>query len=531
MGGRPGELPGLRPGANPFELTLSRIHDYRAYYPFVNFKRDRVGFWEDDPLYTYFDRVFLPLSDYFQSWYFAPYGFDTAFDRSYDLAINAGISLLGEVLSTPPYGAFCRDPDGNYVWLSDEPTAQGETYATDCVDERQTFEIERGVGRRPFSAYDPELGYYFSDKPQESGHYWTTLAALWALFDPDAYVVGSEGDAGFYAISFYDWFPEEINRLMANLMTENYASFAPRATVDGRKLSLTYVPAAPLYDYEAQAYYDAETGAPLDDIAGEPVESEPSFGLQTDIPFWGFLLSTASYSTRFIDNLNVFRPGNDAEIVIDPRVSEQVAFTDPQSGIRYAAVQPRCDGPTGGATAVCGVCEANEECVGFTGFIGGTFCQPVNDDDEVFRCLIDCTDDPDNCRDGETCDPNGNCVPDDGGFCVGPGACSPDAPLGGCPDGQTCFEGACTERVELSDHCDLIQPEDTGGVQLVKHGAGLAAAYNQSLRAWYEHDAEADPEEDDRLATQYFRNKYRLQLFVDLLETTIATYQIFGRVY
>ena len=521
-------------GANPFELTLSRIHDYRAFYPFVNYKRDRVGFFEDDPLYTYLDRVFLPLSDYFQSWYFAPYGFDDAFDRSYDLAINSGLSLLGEALSTPPYGAFCAAPDGNYVWLSDEPTAQGETYATNCVNESETFEIQRGVGRRPFSSYDAQEGYYFSDKPQESGHYWTTLAALWALFDPDAYVVGSEGDAGFYAISFYDWFPEEINRLMANLMTENYAAFAPRARLSTdreRTLEVNYVPAAPLYDYDAQHYYNAETGAPIEDIAGNPVEIEPTFGLQTDIPFWGFLLSTASYSTRFVDGLNVFRPGNDAQITVDPRVAEQVDFTDPASGIRYAAVQPRCDGASGGATGVCGICEANEECVGFTGFTGGVFCQPINDNDDMFRCLIDCTDGPESCRDGETCDPNGNCVPDGGGVCRGQGACAPDAPYGTCPNGQTCFEGACVERVQLSDHCDLIQPEDTGAVQLVRHGQDLATAYNQSLRAWYEHDAEADPREDDRLATAYFRNKYRLQLFVDLLETTIATYKIFGRIY
>lgn len=525
-------------GADPFEVTLSRIHDYRAYYPFVNFKRDRIGFFEWDPLDSYFWRVFLPLSDYFQSWYLAPYGDDPLFDRTYDLAIHSGFSLIGEALATPPYGSFCANPDDQLVWRSTEPNVQGQVYETDCIDQDDTYEIEPGVGRRPFSRYDAEVGYYFSDKPQEAGHYWTTLAAAWAMFDPDAYVVGSEGDTGFYSISFYDWFDNELERLVGDLLSENYARFAPRARImdgDERRLELTYAPAAPLYDGDTEAYYNAETGERLPDegIEGMAVQTEPTFSLATDMLFYGFLYTTFAYSTRFNDSLNIFRPGNDATVEIDTRVSERIAFTDPTSGIQYAAVQPRCDGPTGGHRGLCGSCEDNSECAGFTGFIGGVFCQPVDDAEEDFRCLQDCTDDPDLCPEGQTCNAAGNCVPEGGGFCQGQGACGPDTPLGVCPEGTTCFEGACVEPVVVSEHCQFIQPEDTPAAQLIKKGQLLAQAYNTSLRDWYTHPVETpeDQAEDDRLATIYFRNRYRLNILVDLMETTIATYQIFGRIY
>lgn len=622
-------------GADPFEIVRSRVAQYRAYYPFVNYRRDNPFFDVWHPLIDYYYRVFLPLSDVFQSWYVAPYGDDALFDRTYDLAINTGFNLLAEVMSTPPYGQWCESTRGTLLHLSDAPELQGLAEPDPACDpDGQRFEIEPGVGRRPFSVYDTQAGYYFPDKPLEAGHYWATLAAVWAITDPDAFILGADGDAGVYAISFYDWFPDEFEALMNQLLAKDYAGFAPRALrVDGVEgLQLQYPVPAPIYDAATGGLYDPETGArsgpftggpvglcspceadadcagytgflggtycqpagdgtdaclrdctndpglcgpgtacdaagncvpedgicaplaadcspeaPLgdceagtcvdgvciDEAARPVVEAEPTFALATDILWYGFLFTTASYSTRFNDQLNVFRPGSDGEVEVeDPALSERVVFTDPLSGVAYAAVQGRCEAAvTGGSVGLCGPCEADAECVGHTGFLGGTYCQPIGEaEDGPFYCLQDCTDDPGLCPDDTECDPRGNCVPARG-ICLGSPACAPDAPLGGCPEGETCVEGACVPRSEPSAHCRFQAGGDTGAVGLLRRGQGLAAEYDAALEAWYTHDASADPEEDNRLARLYYRARYALTNHVDLLETLIATYRIFGRVY
>ena len=69
----------------------NKQYSYQAYYPFVNFRRDRPDFEIWHPLFTYFFRDFLPLSDLFQSWYVAPYGYDNLFDANYEAAIAGSI--------------------------------------------------------------------------------------------------------------------------------------------------------------------------------------------------------------------------------------------------------------------------------------------------------------------------------------------------------------------------------------------------------------------------------------------------------
>ncbi len=630
-------------GADPYELARSKIEDYRSNYAFVNFRRDRPWWDVWNPLFSYYFRTFLPLSDIFQSWYVAPWGDDPLFDRTYDLAINAGFSLLGEVLATPPYGRFCEANDGRLVHLSDEPVLQGDEYIDpDCVDGGRSVVLDPGQGRRPFSAYDADAGYLFAYKPQEAGHVWTTMAAVWALTDPEAYLVGVDGDAGTYSISFYDWFADELDALSASLLTENYPAFAPRGTPDMRygvlKLDLHYPPAAPLYDREAGGYFNAETGAevvadpsagplagpvglcevcetdrdcaghtgtlggsycqplpdgarvclqdctndatvcgdaecdgagncvPGEDLAacevfagacdeGHPIghcdpgstcvdgtcvaypwtpviESDPTFSLSTDILFWGFLYTTSSYSTRFNDGLNVFRPGTDNAVESDPKTSETVQFTDPVTGITYAGVQPRCGGDVipGGAVGLCGECTGSEQCAGNTGSLGGVYCQPLEaGEGEPTFCLQDCTNDERVCRFGESCDGAGNCIPE-AGECFEPRPCNEANHRGSCARGQTCVEGTCTDTNAPSATCQYLRPGDTGAVQMVKRAQKLADDYEASLAAWYSYNG-PDQVEDNRLARRYFRDRSALRRHVELLEYIQAVYSIFGRIY
>lgn len=494
-------------GADPFEMTRTLIDHYRAYYWFDNFRRDRVDFDIWQPLDRSLWSVFLPLSNIFQDWYVAPWGQDDLFDRTYDLARDAGFNLLAEVLRTPPYGTWCETGAGTFSHLSDEIAVQGEADDDRCVGGGGRLRVAPGDGRRRFSLYDDQAGYYFEDKPLESGHYWTALAAIWAVLDPEARLVGLEGDAGVFSISYYDWFADEIDGLFTALLTQDHAAAAPRAVAaeGSEDATLRYPPLAQIYDPETDALYDPETGAAVAEMMadGAMLESETSFSVQSDLLWYGMLLSTASYSTRFNDGLNVFRGGDRGEVTVGEGDAEVHRFTDPLGGTTYSAVQPRCD-DTEGTLGLCDACFADTECEGYTGEFGGVFCQPIEEGSDTFFCLQDCTDDAGLCGAGETCDDVGNCVPD-----------------------------SCEERgsdAAPSAACRLFGPRDSGGVQLVKRGQSLAAAYDEALLAWYTYTG-PDEAEDDRLARAYFGAEFELRSHLDLLETLIATYDIFGRVY
>jgi hypothetical protein len=594
-------------------------------------------------MFSYLDRVFLPLSNYFQNWYLAPYHDDALhaeYNTVWDMAINAGFNLFAEVLSTPSYGTYCRNKDGRLTNLTEQLLTQNQVQVDEsqCAPGTDKVEIAPGEGRRLFSFYDPSAGYYLEDKPQEAGHFWTTEAAIWALFDPDAYVIGLDGDAGVFAISYYDWFGDEIDSLFGGVLSKDYPRFAPRARMTDdagqtstRKAALKYAPVAPLYDpYDRTdgLTYDPETGAaitPWEETGGstglcqpcqdssecagytggyggtfcqndgeedvclmdcsggrecpggthcdansncvpnvgktcaslagncdrahpfgdcdagktcvegtcvEPppvVEAEPTFIMDTDMLWYGMLLTTSSYSTAFNDHLNVFRVGNGTQVDVDES-SERHQFTDPLRGTTYAAVQPRCDGEDGmgGSTGVCGACTEDKECAGYIGNVaGGVFCASITDGGPKV-CLQDCSQDPNGCGDGQTCDDNGNCVPS-GGMCA-EAACDADHPHGACEKGQTCIHGLCRVPAAPTASCDLFGPSETPATRLVDKGAKLSADYQRALRAYYDYNG-PDETVNDRLFSDYIRAKYELQGHLDLLETVIATYELFGRVY
>ncbi len=626
-------------GADPYELMQNKQYSYQAYYPFVNFRRDRPEFEIWHPLFTYFFRDFLPLSDLFQSWYVAPYGYDNLFDTSYEAAIAGSINLLMNVLSTPSHGTYCENNKGELVYLGDSPNLQSEDRADpDCKPDASYIYLPPGQGRRHFSTYDPEAGYQFELKPEEAGHYWATLAAAWALFDTEAYLIGLDGDAGVYAISFFDWFEEEFYEVFASLLTDDYQSFAPRALPEKaspnqgetpRLAKAHYLNSSSFYGYDpltgnfaedpiqglvagstglcescesnnecagftgyiggtfcgslddgsyaclqdctedasvcaegfvcdankncvpgrnidacapyvAECSSDALLGSCPDGSScreGEcyeapesyVIQSDPTFMLKTDIFWYGFLYTTASYSTRFNDQFNVFRPGTPGQVIVgDEEQVEMLSFTDPESGITYAASQPKCsDLISGGTVGLCGTCEVSTDCAGYSeGYYGEVFC--VDDGNGGGICAQDCTNDASLCGFDYTCEADtGNCLPTNG-ICVEE-TCDAEHPTGACDEGFTCDAGTCIETTPYNPQCDISGGEDRVSVKLIKHGQSLAERYlnaSDALVNFSGTDAEYD-----LAITEYYRSRFYLRSHVELLETLRATYDIFGQVY
>ncbi len=633
-------------GADPFEMTKAITDRYRTHYYFDNFKRDRLGWDPINALFGYFYYTFLPLSDYFQNWYLAPEGADEVMDNYWWLSINAGFNLLIEAIATPPYGTFCTTSTGTLLNLSDDsglvgPGQTSEYYLqTYCDPEQPFFEVPQGDGRRTFSAYDVDSGYYFGDQPLEAGHYWATLAAFWAMVDPEAFVLGTDADVGTFSISYYDFFRDEIHQVVNAVMTENFTGFSPvleitGETAEGKRIGrLHHQVLNPIFDgdngllihpetgedlstslgpdrrtlaicepCEANSDCHGATGAlggtfcqPIDDSGelfclqdcfedetlcsddetcddngncvpesgscdevpecdrfhphgacpqGEScngsqceaiwpvVETDSTFGLVDDMLFYGMLYTTFSFSTRYNDQINVFKLGGEEEIVPGEGF-ELLSFTDPISGDSYGAVREACEGgdesATGGPTGLCEPCEDHSECAGFTGDNGGAFCQPVTDpDDEVWFCLIDCTDGPESCPEGTRCNPEGNCVPRDGVCDTEAGQCSEDFPLGSCEGEETCVEGECVGESQ-SAQCRFGLDKNPGSAQMVERGQILAERYNDTLAAYYADDG-SDAERELTLFRIHSRAQYELESHIERINNIRAIFAIFGKVY
>ena len=71
------------------------------------------------------------------------------------------------------------------------------------------------------------------------------------------------------------------------------------------------------------------------------VQAEPSFSILTDIAWYGFSMTTSSFSTAFNDQLNIFRPGTTSEVdVVDSTRAERVTFTNPVTGVTKGLSNP-----------------------------------------------------------------------------------------------------------------------------------------------------------------------------------------------
>ena len=141
--------------------------------------------------------------------------------------------------------------------------------------------------------------------------------------------------------------------------------------------------------------------------------------------------------------------------------------------------------------------------------------------------MQDCTNDEGLCAANEECDRNGNCVPRNG-VCVEKG-CSPENPKGGCDEGFTCLEGSCQEVDTPSEYCQFSEPGDTMAVRMIKRGASLAEEYLQATETIANMNNN-DPEYNTA-NIRYYRSRFYLRNYMDLIETLRATYDIFGKVY
>jgi hypothetical protein len=266
-------------------------------------------------------------------------------DGYWTQAVFDGFNTLFAALSTPSYGTYvtCNrapvpgeattsmytlvsydvDADLNDVF---GPAQPGQTSA---CDRETNVSVFPGDGRRVFTRYDYESGYYLFDKVLETGSFWDYLAAFTALTTTTANRLGVEfaSDQRSFLIPWYKVFEKEMNLLANGIFSENYESYAPRLVAkDGNVAELR--PFRPV----------TFLGSP-DANAGTPINLNINFTQQIYALLFPMSLFQSDYSLHYQDNAHIFQMGSAGQSI--PNVDdgfEILSFTDPANGVTYGAI-------------------------------------------------------------------------------------------------------------------------------------------------------------------------------------------------
>ncbi|MCA9603634.1 MAG: zinc-dependent metalloprotease [Myxococcales bacterium] len=315
-------------GADEFEITQNWVDYYRAYYVFDSFQRDKVSY---SPFNTYsrvLGRYFMPIQNMYQNWvYDRITGYDTwVDDRSQHNGFKSGslrefyatqgmlngFQLFWEVLATPSYGSYKKEGD-EYVLMDYEKRADADLY------------VPPGVGRRSFSVYDNESGYFLFNRVTESGQYYTQLAALTALINSRSRVgFGQDrsADSLSWALPYYIVFKTDVDNLFGSVIQEDSKYMAPQIV-------------------KGELQYHT-----LDDLGTEP-DTGVDGHIKLDIPWttriysmlYGTAALSATYDLSFVQGAQVAIEGS-GEVLQPAPGFETVRFQDKASGRVYAAYRP-----------------------------------------------------------------------------------------------------------------------------------------------------------------------------------------------
>jgi hypothetical protein len=265
-------------GGNQTEHVASIIEQYKNYYPFSAFKRNRFN-WDPN---AYLDRLqgryFENFINAFQWFYY--YGRSLLqYDIGKDLAAAStlGLNTIGEVLQTPEPGTYCRttDPRMGQMYIPESDLGQNQS----CT---APVSVPLGKGRYFWLDFSDNYNYQIT----RIGAYYEKLIALISLMDSTARFARIDAGANFraYSINYYRLYKNEILNLLGGIVVDDARKFYGRVK-DGQ-----YV-ARPIIEDRV--------------LAGQPSEYETLPLLETyntyNLRWYGALLGMA-YLTSDLDS-------------------------------------------------------------------------------------------------------------------------------------------------------------------------------------------------------------------------------------
>ncbi|MDE0880973.1 MAG: zinc-dependent metalloprotease [Myxococcota bacterium] len=362
-------------GADPaaiLERTMNQLDDY---YWFNNYKRDRVSFSTTSPANRALSRTYPTMLLMYQQWLFGRNQTDLILEYPWRTGVFDSLNRFGEVLSKPRYGTYYLSNNGEDAYLYDyEPRALGEELdQVNNIAITADFVVPRGVGRKPFSSYDYDGGYYYYERPLEAGHFWDFYAALLSQGNATAAILGTESAADqrrFY-LPFHLVFPESLDRLYSGIITNRQKDYAPKLFVrdlggdeaacvasgsrvggtgiTGKDNDCYLMVGKPIFDWRgvtSGALVDGERNyaAPFatNDVDGENWDDGITVRLHNNYTnklyatIFGAMFFTSTWERNFIDGMKIWRVGTSEDHSIAPG-HQRIEFYDPRSGFVYAS--------------------------------------------------------------------------------------------------------------------------------------------------------------------------------------------------
>ncbi|MFT4702827.1 MAG: hypothetical protein ACI81R_000514 [Bradymonadia bacterium] len=325
-------------GADPMEQTVDYIDRYRRYYYFDYYRRDRLGFMQiftSDVGQRIGGRIFSPLVDGYQRWLLGP-GIsgtpDPTLDNQWTFAAYAGLNLISEAITTPNYGS--------YVQAEDSLGREFFEFVSYGVSDNVDIYLQEGEGRRRFSLYGSDDGYYFYRFPDTAGHYWTMINAMVALTSSQTAVLGVQVgrfDTN-YSIPPYLVFEDELTSLFNAIALDRNATFGPVATPEDGEFRIQSRPLVTLglnngMDLNPETGEEVEPGlgiasGDLDPALGFPIDVNMGFSEGVTAQILGLSSFTTNYGLRYVDQAHIWRLNDGNNPVVAPGF-ELVSFCDP----------------------------------------------------------------------------------------------------------------------------------------------------------------------------------------------------------
>lgn len=315
-------------GADVFEVAEAKMSDYRAYYPFDAFRRDRLDFdpWEavDRSYWRYFGSLRTMMQFYvLNRAAFAEFIPDVPTDPNnfwrspdkwgpYTVAVTKGFDFLGEVLFTPEPGpyALVTQADGRDLYVMDEYWETPDF--TLGLDQARYFE----------TGWEYDSGYFWYERVHHVGSFNDKVSALSLLTDPETYFLGKDvaADSRQYAINYWRLFPRQMLDLFGGAMTDRFDRIGP------------------IYDGTKFVHRPISGTVVIPPMGQYPVDPKLGFTLQLWMTVLGNALIPATYDQSFSNSSRLWLAGNGQGLT---STLPTVTFDDPYSGKTFTAVSYR----------------------------------------------------------------------------------------------------------------------------------------------------------------------------------------------
>ncbi|GEM_PF-1065816 len=325
-------------GADFYEIQQTLMTRYWNGYLLNNFRRDRYGFDTSGSHLDYvYNRYFDPLRTFavYYALLHAAYDAETddaaaaffAADEgfgSWTAAEAEALQFLVQVLLRPEPGAFS---------LAEDPA--GDTYYTPVYGDGE-LEIELVTGAWYSSEWDFDAGYHWFDKQTIIGSYWEKLMALEVLTNTEPYsVIGVDTavDPRAYGLGFQDLWEAPLHRLLGELVAGDVTSYAPTVE-DGELVWRDFGDVGTSWPPEGQAQ----------------VEPAAYWSVKTAAGLYGKALLQRGYDNDFLNRSRIWIDGT-GDAPAPSEETEEVRFTDPESGLTWVAWRYDEDGVELGSAA------------------------------------------------------------------------------------------------------------------------------------------------------------------------------------